>query len=91
MLNDVTHFQPVIEVVAHVIAAEGQHGEGVAAYHALRSKGGGGGFRAERGGHVDAEVPVEGFIDQRHGGRTATAEDEGGNRYAGGTFPVRID
>ena len=38
------HIQPVLEIIAHVVANKGQHGEGIAAYHALRAKGGGGGF-----------------------------------------------
>jgi hypothetical protein len=40
----VLHVQPVLEVVAHVVAAERQHGERVAAHHALRAEGGGGGL-----------------------------------------------
>jgi hypothetical protein len=85
----VTHLQPVVEVVAHVVAAEGQHGERVATDHTLRAEGGSGGFGAERGGHVDAVVPVEGLVHQRHGGGATAAEDEGRDRHAGGIFPVR--
>ena len=91
MLDGVAHFQPVVEVVAHVVTAERQHGERVATYDALRAESGCGGFRAERSGHVHAEIPVEGFIDQRHRGGAAAAEDEGRNRHALRVFPFLIN
>ena len=71
--------EPVPEVVAHVVAAEGQHGHGVAADLADGAAGGGGGFRAHGGADVDAGGPVEGLVDERHGGGAAAAEDEGGD------------
>ena len=37
------------------------------------AKGGGGGLRAHGGGGVDAVVPVEGLVDQRHGSAAASA------------------
>jgi hypothetical protein len=62
------HLDPVAEVVAHVVAAEGQHGHGVAADLADGSGGGGGGLGAHGGAGVDAGAPVEGLVDERHGG-----------------------
>jgi hypothetical protein len=38
--------------------------------------GGGGGLRAHGGAHVDAGAPVEGLVDERHGGGAAAAEDD---------------
>ena len=59
------HAEPVPEVVAHVVAAEGQHGHGIAADLADGAAGGGGGFRAHGGADVDAGGPVEGLVDER--------------------------
>ena len=70
------HLDPVPEIVAHVIAAEGQHGHRIAADLADGAGGGGGHFRAHGGADVDAGAPVEGLIDQRHGGGAASAEDQ---------------
>jgi hypothetical protein len=75
----------VLEVVAHVVAAERQHGERVAAHHALGAKGGGGGFAAHGGGHVHAFHPGAGLGDQWHGGGAAATEDEGIDGHAIGS------
>ena len=48
------HLDPVAEVVAHVVAAEREHGHRVAADLADRAAGGGGRFRAHGGADVDA-------------------------------------
>ncbi len=85
------HLEPVTEVVAHVVAAEGKHGHGVAADFADGAAGCCGGFRAHGGADVDAGGPVEGLVDERHGGGTAAAEDEGGDGDAVGVLPVGVD
>ena len=59
------HLEPVTEVVAHVVAAEGQHGHGIAADLADSAGCGRGGFRAHGGADVDAGCPVEGLVDER--------------------------
>ena len=84
------HVQPVLEIVAHVVAAERQHGEGIAAHHALRAKGGSGGFGAHGGSHVDAFGPVAGFGHQRHGGGAAAAEHHGVDRHAFSVVPLGV-
>ena len=63
-----THVQPVLEVVAHVVARERQHGERVTADHTGLAGGGGSCFAAHGGGHVHALYPVACFCHQRHGG-----------------------
>ena len=80
----------MLEVIAHVVAAERQHGEGIAAHHTLRTKGGSSGFGAHGGSHVDALGPVARFGHQRHGGAATAAEDEGINRHASRIVPGRI-
>ena len=70
------HVEPVAEIVAHVVAAERQHGHGVAADLADLAGGGGGGLRAHGRPDVNAVAPVEGLKDQRHGRRPAAAKDE---------------
>src|ERR1700722_10632092 len=85
------HAEPVTEVVAHVIAAEGEHGHGVATYFAGDAGRGRSGLGAHGGADVDAGGPVEGLIDEGHGGGATAAEDEGGDGDAGGVLPVGID
>ena len=82
--------QPMLEVVAHVVAREGQHGKRVTPHHALGARGGGGGFRAHGGRHVDAFHPVAGFGDQGHGGGAAAAENEGIDGHAFGVVPGAV-
>ncbi len=89
VLQFLAHFQPVTEVISHVVAAEGNHGHGVAA----RDADGAGSGRSGLGGHGGADehamLPVARLIDQ--GGQTfaATAENDGGDGHALGIFPVR--
>ena len=75
-LSCALHLDPVAEIVAHVVAAEGQHRHGIAPHFADRARGGGRHFRAHGGADINARTPVEGLVDQRHGGRAAAAEDE---------------
>ena len=50
-------FEPVVEIIAHVVTAERQHRERVAADLAHLAERGGRHFRAHRGGRVHAELP----------------------------------
>lgn len=85
------HADPMAEIVAHVVAAEGQHGHGVPADLAHRTGGGGGHLAAHGRAGIHTADPVEGLVDQRHGGRAPAAEDDRGDRHALGVLPVRID
>src|SRR6185437_10665086 len=85
------HAQPVTEVVAHMVAAEGKHRHGVAADFAYCPSGGSGGFAAHGGSDVDARRPVEGLVDKRHGCGSTTTEDEGRDGNAVGRLPRRIN
>ena len=79
------HLQPVGEVVAHVVAAEGQHGHGVAAELADLAGGRGGGLGPMVAPRNDAVQPVEGLVDQRHDAGAAAAEDDGVDGHALGS------
>jgi hypothetical protein len=85
------HFEPVVEVLAHVVADERQHRHRVAAHAGGEADGGGGGFRAHRGAHVDAVRPVEGLVDQRHRLRAAAAEDDRRDLDAVRVLPIGVD
>ena len=74
--------QPVIEVVAHVVPAEREHGHRVAPHLADLAGGGGGRFGAHRRAEIDAVNPVEGLEDERHRRRAAPAEDDRADRHA---------
>ena len=69
--------EPVLEVVAEVVAAEGEHREGVPTHHPHRTEGRRRRLRAHRGRHVDALGPAARFRDERHSGGPPAAEDEG--------------
>ena len=72
----------MFEVIAHVIAAERQHGHRVASNLAHFSELGGGAFRSHRGPDENAVFPIECLIDQWRQPGAAAAEHHGRNRYA---------
>ena len=76
------HVQPVLEVVAHVVAAEGQHGHRVAADFAELAELGGGPLRGHRGPDEHAVLPVERLVDQRGQVGPAAAENDRRDRHA---------
>ena len=84
------HVDPVSPIRSHVVAAEGQHGEGIAP-DAGHADGRRSGFRTHGGRHEHAVVPIVGLIDQREGLGQTAAEDESRNRYARRIFPGGID
>src|SRR5258708_4401885 len=79
------------EVVAHVIPAKWKHGHGVAANFANGAGGSGGHFGTHGGADIDARAPIEGLIDQRHGGGATSAKNDSVERNAVGIFPGGID
>ena len=86
-----THREPVIEVIADVIAAEGQHRERIAAHFTDLVVRGGRRLGTHRGGEVHAVGPAEALDDERHGRAAATAEDERRDRHALRVFPGRVE
>ena len=85
------HLEPVPEVIAHVITAEGQHRHRITTERADAAGGGSGRLRTHRRADVHTRAPVERLIDQRHRVGTAAAEDDGADRHAFRCFPVGID
>ena len=81
--------QPVPEVVAHVVAAERQHREGVVAQLADLALGRGGLLRGDVGAEEHAVVPVEGLDHQRHGAGAPAAEQDRRDRHARRGRPTR--
>ena len=79
--------EPVLEVVADVVAQERQHRHRVAAHDTDLPGGGGGGFRGQRGGEEHAVLPVQGLGDQRDGGGAAAAEEDRRDRHPGRVVP----
>ncbi len=69
LLHALTDGQPVSEVVGHVVAAEGDHGHGIAAHHADLARDGRRRLRAHGRTEEDAMRPVKGFEDERDGAR----------------------
>src|SRR5262245_28578845 len=85
------HLDPVTEVVAHAITAERKYDHAGATDFADGTGGGSGHFGAHGGANVNAGAPVEGLIDERHGGGATSAEDESVQRDAVGIFPGGIN
>ena len=73
---------PVVEVVAGVVADERQHRHRVAAYDAHLADRGGGRLAGEGGAEEGAVGPVAGLEDQRDRGLAAAAEEDRVDRYA---------
>ena len=82
---------PVLHVIAHMIAAEGQHRKGITAQLAHGAGRRSGHLATHGGSGVHAVVPVERLINQWHIGHTASAEDERADRHALGILPCRIN
>ena len=74
-----------------MVAAEGQHGHGVAAGLADLALGGGGLLGGHHGTDEHAVLPVAGLIDQGCGLGPAAAEDDGGDGHAVGVLKLRRD
>ena len=91
MLHQTAHLQPVGEVVAHVVAAEGEHRHRITSHLADRAGGSCRHLGADRGTKVDAVHPVEGLEDQWHRCCSTTTKDHGAYLDALGVFPVGID
>ena len=91
LLEAAPQVDPVLEVVAHVIADKRQHGERIAPHHALGACGCRRGFRAHRRGHVDALVPVVRLGHQRHRAGTPSTKDECIDRHAVRVGPFRVE
>ncbi len=85
------HGDPVAEVVAHVVAAERQHGHGVTAHFADGARSGSRHLTAHGGACIDAADPVEGLINERHRGGPTPPKDDGRNGHAFWLFPIGID
>ena len=79
------------EVVAHVVAAERQHRERVAAQLADVAGGRGGRLGAHDRAEEDAVLPVERLGHERHDARAAPAEQEGVDRHARRVLPLGRD
>ena len=85
------HFKPVAEVIAHVVAAKGQHSHGVTAEGADFSFGCGGLFGGEGGADECAVIPIAGLEDKRDVVHAASAENDGLDRHTVRVFPFRVD
>src|SRR5271166_992086 len=84
------HIDPMAEIVAHVVTAEGQHSHGIAANFAKGARSRRGHLRSHGGTDVNTRTPVECLVNQRHGRSAAPAEDDRANRHALRIFPCRI-
>src|SRR4029077_6873134 len=68
-LRVLTYLEPMAEVVAHVVAAEPQHGPGIAAQLSGFPRDGGGGLAAHGRAQKSSMPPIESFRDQRNDSR----------------------
>ena len=83
--------QPVGEVVAHVVAAERQHRERVAAQLADGAGRGGRGLGAHHRAEEDAVLPVARLVHERDHRGAAAAEEDRVDRHPGGVLPLGRD
>src|ERR1041385_1100346 len=85
------HADPVPEIVADVVSAEGQHRHRVAPHLADLSRRGGGRLRSHGGADIDAGRPVERLVHERSSAGAPAAESDGAHRKAFRALPIRID
>ena len=81
--------EPVREVVAHVVAAEGQHGHGIAAQLSDFAGGSRGGLAARGRAEERSVLPVESLGHQGHDAGAASAKQDRVNRNALADPPTR--
>ena len=85
------HVHPMAPVVGHVVAAERQHRQRVAAQRADLPFGRGRLLAGHRGAEEDSVLPVEGLVDQRDVRGAAAAEQDRVDRDAFRVPPIRGD
>ena len=90
-LGDFRHGQVVREVVAHVVTAEREHRERVAAESADLTFSSSRLFGTDRGAEVDTVCPVVCLEHERDVVHAATAINEDVNRDAFRALPIRVD
>ena len=85
------HVEPVAEVVAHVVTAEGKHGHRIAAQGPDLSFGRGGLLRGQCCAGECAVVPIARFEDERNVIHTPSAKNDRIDRHTIRIFPLGID
>ena len=81
----------MLEIVAHVVAAERLHRERITPQIADRADIGCRGFRGSCRTQKYTVIKTVGFIDQGHDTRASSAENKNINGHAFGLFPIRAD
>ncbi len=82
------HLDPVSEIVAHVVAAEGTHSHGITTDHTHSAGGGSGGLGSHSGAYIHTVVPVKALVNQGSGLGAAAAEHHSGDRHAVGVVEL---
>jgi len=83
--------EPVGKVVGHIVATEGDHGEGIKPQGSNSSLSGSSEFRGNRGPNKGSMLPVEGLENKGHPGCPATAKDDGIDRHTLGILKLGGD
>src|ERR1043166_3525504 len=79
------------EVIADVVTTKWQHRHRISPHLADRAGRGRRRFRSHGGTKINAMVPIERLIDQRHGIATPAAKDDRADRHARALAKVWID
>ena len=78
----------MLEVITHVVSAERQHGKRVAADGSgFEVQSGCRNFGTDNGSHKNTVIPAHCFVNKRNSRRTASSEQECGNRNSVRIFP----
>ena len=81
---------PMVEKVAHIVAAEREHCKRVPSHSCLQANGGGGHFGTNTRAHKNAVRPVQGLVHQRNSLRPPSSEEDGADGHALRLFPVLV-
>ncbi len=90
IFDAVADVEPVLKVLAHVVAAEGEHRKGIMTELSDLSLGSSGGLRGDAGAKEGALSPVEGLDDKRDGAGTTTSKEDGRDGNTFDVLPVGI-
>src|SRR5207247_8687198 len=81
----------MLEIIADVVSAEGQHCHRITSHLAHRARRRRSRFRSHGRAQIDAMVPIERLKHKRHRVAAASAENDCADRYAFTLFNVGIE
>lgn len=83
--------EPMLHVIRHVVAAEGQHCKRVMAHLTALALGCSSHLGTDGATNVGAMVPIERLVDERHNSSPPATKEDGRDGDTLGIFPLRVE